>query len=245
MGRTHRLALTLAVTGLQLAASAAGAQTIYRCSAEGRILYTTVPCDDGTVVVAPHLKPSRASVATAAAAAPAADESVAAAAPPAPAVRTLPRRANETLRSVRATPRGLTFDAGALERACRDGERRACDLRGCLETNDAGACARAEGRLAGATWRELSRITQTLPAGDAGPGAPVRRETAVTIECLPGRLMRTVHVRPDLSAMVGRGGDTLDADRPAGRAPGQVQRFGTIDEAAAFVCSTLAASRVP
>ncbi|MBL8141299.1 MAG: DUF4124 domain-containing protein, partial [Acidobacteria bacterium] len=57
MARPFHLGLVVSLACAGLPATTVRAQVIYRCTDHGKVLYTTVPCDAGTVVVAPHLKP--------------------------------------------------------------------------------------------------------------------------------------------------------------------------------------------
>ena len=241
------LVVSLACAGLP--ATTARAQVIYRCTDHGKVLYTTVPCDAGTVVVAPHQKPdSSVDAAVVAPRSPVESPApsrdiVAPAVVPAPPPARSAAVARGARRAAGGAIGGVTLDAAALDRACRAGERRACEVRACLDTADMGACARAEGRLAGATWRELSRITHTLVDAPPAADGSTPREIALTIECVPGGLMRTVHVRPDLPAAFVRDGDAIagmQASRPTRKPP---TRFATIDAAAAFVCANAEATQ--
>jgi hypothetical protein len=107
-------------------------------------------------------------------------------------------------------------------------------------SGDTSACASLNIAGPGVIWREQYRTQHTITNGQqlSGKYARYPTETEVIIECLPSRLLRSVHIRKDIDAIFLRDGDmVLRPENNYRRVREYGSRFSTIDEAAKAACS--------
>lgn len=158
-----------------LTALPAAAQTIYRCTAGDRTIFSDRPCPGAEVTRQTPASATQAAASTA----------------PSAAQRYTPPVARG----------GALPSAAELERRCNDGDAGACDFLACARRNDKAACARAQGapqgRGPGPRWTAVSTRDVQRPQQDQAAGVRMVREREIVIECDGGR-RGLVMARPDL-----------------------------------------------
>ena len=196
---------------LLLLVAVAPAQGVYRCTENGRTVYSDKPCPGGTLV---DTRPA-AGGPVAAPTAPAADAPPPAARPAAPA-KAAPAKGGSAPPAGSA-PLGLGYIS--REQACAEGSKKACDEIACLR-DDAGACARIGGGVRGSGWYEVSRRRETRAGKNDLGKTTLQRVMVLTIRCT-GPAQRSGEIS------MGRGSITI---------PRSTINYSSVDTAAAAIC---------
>lgn len=189
----------------------AQAQKLYKCEKDGKVIFSNTPCS-GTPDSLQSSSPIQSTVTTLAG--------------PGPG-RIFSPDDKELLARIQR-------DYDGLMARCAEGDQEVCALLDCVLKADRSACARAEGRLAGNGWREVSRKAHRRQRQDPKLGTVTDREVEIVVECLPAHVERSVYWM-DGGAYLRDGDKVKDAATGKElRKPGS--RFKSFEEAARSAC---------
>lgn len=190
----------------------AAAQKLYKCQKDGKVFFSNTPCT-GTAGSVQSSSPLQSSVTTLAG--------------PAPGRAYSPDDQELLARIQKELPE--------LTARCEAGDQQVCALLDCVLKADRAACARAEGRLAGRGWREVSRKENRVKEQDGGGGERTYKELEIAVECQKLKDVRSVYWRDEGWVYLRDGPKVTDpATGRTGREPGS--RFTSIEAAAEAAC---------
>jgi hypothetical protein len=192
--------------------AAAHAQKLYKCQKDGKVFFSNTPCT-GAAGSVQSSSPLQSPVTTLAG--------------PAPG-KAVSADDKELLARIQR-------DYADLTAKCEAGDQQVCDLLACVLKADRAACARAEGRMSGNGWRELSRRENRLPRADSELGTVYDKELEIVVQCVPGAAIHRVYWRGEGSVYLRNGIRVMNPfTGKEEREPGS--RYPTVDEAAEAAC---------
>jgi len=121
-------------------------------------------------------------------------------------------------------------DHPALSARCAGGDQAVCDLLDCVLKTDRSACARAEGRMSGAGWREVYRREHKARPSEGKSGTFTGRQVEFIIECLPGYGRHSVFWRGEGEIYLKGAGGGGGTGKPAVKYP-------SVEDAAQAACA--------